>query len=108
VADQPHQSPYHRRPDGKIAATLDNNVWDFLFRERVDLALELAADAFLLFIPREIEIETLATPETAQKEGLKHFVDGTIRRCYIKTTYTFGFALPTALQRRGGFGVGTF
>jgi hypothetical protein len=43
---------YTKRPDGGIAVTLDNNVWDFLFLRELDLASELPLDQFAIFHPR--------------------------------------------------------
>ena len=49
--------PYTGRSDGRIAVTLDSNVWDFLFARNLILSTELSCDAFALFITREMEIE---------------------------------------------------
>ena len=61
-----------------IRVYIDNNVWDLLlrFRDRFDLAAELPANDFEMFVPREIEIETSAIPTT--KQDLKTFVEETI------------------------------
>ena len=48
---------YVKRSDGRIAITLDNKVWNFLFQRNVDLAAELPLDRFAIFITREVEIE---------------------------------------------------
>jgi hypothetical protein len=53
---------YTKRSDGLIAITLDNNVWDFLFERKIDLAAELPSDEFAIFITREVEIESMAIP----------------------------------------------
>lgn len=37
--------PYTGRSDGRIAVTLDNNVWDFLFARNLVLSTELPCDA---------------------------------------------------------------
>jgi rRNA-processing protein FCF1 len=49
-----------KRPDGKIAITLDNNVWNSLYDGQIDLAAELSSEKSAIYIPREVEIETLA------------------------------------------------
>ncbi len=46
----------------QLAVTLDNNVWDFLCDNAVDLPLEFPLDRFALFIPREVGIEVQAIP----------------------------------------------
>ena len=100
---------YTKRPDGKIAVTLDNNVWDFLFQRNIDLALELPLDEFAIFITREVEIEGLAIPEKPSKAALKDYISRTISDSDIRTTSVFGFASDGPGPRRvGGFGHGTF
>ena len=103
------QWQYRKRSDGIIAITLDNNVWDFLFQRKLDLASELPSDQFAIFIPREVEIETLAIPANDSKIALKEFIARTIDICGIRTTSVFGFAREgSGPQRVGGFGQGTF
>lgn len=100
---------YTKRPDRKIAITLDNNVWDFLFQRGLDLALELPSGEFALFITREVEIEGSEIPANASKTALKDYIARTILSCDIKTTSVFGFANEgTESQRVGGFGQGTW
>lgn len=100
---------YTKRSDGRIAVTLDNNVWDFLFRRGIDLASELPTEKFAIFITREVEIETLAIPADAPKDALKDFIVRTIANCTIRTTSLFGFASNgPGPQRLGGFGQGTW
>jgi hypothetical protein len=101
--------PYTKRPDGKIAVTLDNNVWNFLFERQTKLREELPADQFALFITREVKIETLAIPKGGRKDALKQYIRETIAACGIQTTYVFGFATPgPGPQRVGGFDQGTW
>jgi len=98
---------YKKRPDGRIAVTLDNNVWDFLLRTGLDLGSELPRDLFAVFITREVEIETSAIPTT--KGELKDYVARTISSCDIRTTSVFGFAREKpGPERFGGFGQGTW
>lgn len=99
---------YTKRPDEKIAITLDNNVWNFLFEKGIDLALELPHEQFAIFITREVEIETLAIPtDDPCKTKLKDYIARAIVSCDIKTTYVFGFASDGPdPQRVGGFGQG--
>src|ERR1039457_5769276 len=102
-------SPYTRRADGKIAVTLDNNVWDFLFERNVDLAAELRADKFALFITREVEIEGMAIKTKKELFLLEEYIRNTIKVCNIRTTSVFGFqTADVPLQRLGGFGQGAF
>ncbi len=98
-----------KRSDGKIAVTLDNNVWDFLCLRNIDLATELPRDRFALYITREVEIETLAIPNDETKIALKDFIARTIEACSIETTRIFGFAHEgPGPQRHGGFGLGVW
>jgi hypothetical protein len=100
---------YKKRTDGKIAVTLDNNVWNFLFDRGFNLALELCSEKFAIFIPREVEIETQAIPVNDSKKTLKDYIARTIAACGIRTTSVFGFATEgPGSQRRGGFDQGTF
>jgi hypothetical protein len=100
---------YTRREDGLIAVTLDNNAWNFLFDGKIDLAAELPADAFAIFITREVEIESTAIPDTESKSMLKDYIARTINRCGITTTSVFGFAHNgPGPQRVGGFDQGTW
>jgi hypothetical protein len=100
---------YTKRTDRKIAITLDNNVWDFLFQRGLDLALELPFDQFAIFITREVEIEGLAIPPNASKTALKDYIARTIVSCDIRTTSVFGFATEgPGPQRAGGFDQGTW
>ncbi|MBB5342048.1 hypothetical protein [Tunturiibacter gelidoferens] len=101
--------PYTERPDGKIAITLDNNVWNFLFDRRIDLASELPSEKFAVFITREVEIETLAIPANDTKVVLKEFIAKAIADCGVTTTWVFGFASEgSGPQRYGGFGQGVW
>jgi hypothetical protein len=100
---------YTRRGDGLIAVTLDNNVWDFLFARKMDLAAELPSDEFAIFITRQVEIETMAIPDMESKIMLKDYIARTIAGCGIKTTAVFGFATPgPGPQRVGGWGQRTW
>ena len=92
---------YTKRPDGKIAITLDNNVWDFLFQRGIDLASELPPEEFALSITREVEIETLAIPANASKAALKDYIARTIVNCGIRTISVFGFATNGPAASRG-------
>jgi hypothetical protein len=103
------QWEYAKRPDGKIAITLDNNVWDFLLYHELDLASELPSDHFAFFIPREVEIETLAIPTSPSKTALKDYIARTINDCGVRTTSVFGFAREgPGPERFGGFDQGTW
>ncbi len=100
---------YAKRPDGKIAVTLDNNVWNFLFDRGLNLASELPSDEFVISIPREVEIEKEAIPVNASKSPLRDYIARTIADCGIKTDWVFGFATEgSGPQRRGGFDQGTW
>jgi hypothetical protein len=100
---------YKKRPDGKIAVTLDNNVWNFLFDRGLNLASELPSAEFVISIPREVEIEAGAIPPKGSKVPLKEYIARTIAECDIKTLWVFGFSgKGSGPQRVGGFGQGTW
>lgn len=99
---------YMKHSDGRIAVTLDSNVWNFLLDRRFDLAVELPLAEFVIFVTREVEIEVLAIPG-ASKAALRDFIDQTIARCDIKTTSVYGFATEgPGPQRVGGFDQGAW
>ncbi|WP_156180312.1 hypothetical protein [Bradyrhizobium sp. LTSPM299] len=90
-----------------IGVFLDNNVWDFLFDHKIDLAVELPRERFRISITREPEFEIDALE--ARRPALKNFVDEAVARCEIATDVYFGFddaSLPADEQRVDGFGVG--
>jgi hypothetical protein len=100
---------YKKRPDGKIAVTLDNNVWNFLFDRGLNLASELPSAELVISIPREVEIEAEAIPPKGSKVPLKEYIARTIAECDIKTLWVFGFSgKGSGPQRVGGFGQGTW
>ncbi len=100
---------FTKRPDGKIALTLDNNVWDFFFLRGFDLSAELPRDQFAIFITREVEIETAAIPADPSKDALRSYIARTIADCDIRTTSVFGFASKgSGPVRVGGWGQGTW
>src|SRR6478752_9136273 len=86
---------------------LDNNVWDFLFARRIDLALELPKSEFCLCITREAAFEIPPIP--LERSDLKQFIEETIAAASIRTDSLFGFfteGVPPEEQRFGGFDVG--
>ena len=72
-----------------ISVYVDNNVWDFLFERRIDLAVELPRDEFCLCLTREAEFEIPPIPP--EKAELKAFIEATIAKCGIQTDTYFGF-----------------
>ena len=89
------------------AVFLDHNVWDLLLARGLDLAAELPADRFNLWITREAEFEIKATPD--DKAELKAFITATIAAANVRTQSFFGFyqdEFPPDEQRIGGFDVG--
>jgi hypothetical protein len=97
--------PYTRRPDGRIAVTLDNNAWDFLFETRIVLASEFPADRFALFIPREVEIESSSVPD---RKAVREYIRQSIEAANVITTSVLGFDTGEIPQRRGSLSHGTF
>lgn len=82
--------PYLRRADGRIAVTIDSNVWDVFARLGLRLSVELPANRFLIFIPRQVEIELASVP--ASKPDLKAYIERQITDGPVSVTSTFGFA----------------
>ncbi|GLI98803.1 MULTISPECIES: hypothetical protein [unclassified Sphingobium] len=100
--------PYTARADGRVAVTIDSNVWDQFFALGFDLAAELPVTRFALFVPREIEIEIAAIPDRPDKVALKAYIREQMRDASVKVSAVFGFTTQKGPQRRGGFGFGTF
>lgn len=92
-----------------ISVYVDNNVWDFLFERKLDLAVERPRDEFCVCLTREAEFEIPPIP--LEKADLKAFILATIARCGIQADTFFGFydeSLPAHEQRVGGFDVCRF
>jgi hypothetical protein len=99
--------PYLRRTDSQIAVTIDSNVWNLFHTLDVRLSEVLPNSRFLLFIPREIEIETVAIPDS--KPDLKAYISYQMQDAGVTVTAIFGFAHEGGgPERHGGFGFGTF
>jgi len=98
-----------------ISVVLDSNAFNFLFDRDIDLKEVLPPEEFSVFIPREVEIEIEAIPETGKdgvdKRAFKQFIKHTIANHSICTTAIFGFGeadqkdVPTVC---GGFGHSNF
>ena len=92
---------------------IDSNVWNFLFDEQINLAVDLPSDKFRLSIPREVELEIRAIDLSVKpkKAALKAFIEATIAERGVRTDAHFGFYnsdLPPGEQRAAGFGWGSF
>lgn len=100
---------YLRRPDGLISVTIDNNAWDYFWERNLDLAQELPPSEFALFIPRHVEIEIEAIPDTPDKRPLRAFIRNTIDLCHVETSSNFGFYVEgQEKQRYSPLSFGTF
>ena len=92
---------------GENGGCTDNNVWDFLFERKLELAIELPRDEYCLLMTREAEFEI--SPIPVEKAELRGFIEKTIKDCGIETRLSFGFydeGHPPDEQRVGGFDVG--
>jgi hypothetical protein len=89
-----------------ITVFLDNNMWDFLLKEKIDLSKELPADEFSLCITREGEIEMLPPMPDEKRE----FANAVIVERSISVDSYFGFAEAgfTGDARVTGFNQGRF
>jgi hypothetical protein len=100
---------YQKRPDGRIAVTIDSNVWNMLHDLDIELANELPARRFAIFLPREVEIELNAIPNIEGKAKLRAYVERQRSHANVVVTHIFGFARQDGgPERVGGFGFGTF
>jgi hypothetical protein len=93
-----------------IAVFIDGSAWNVLFKQDIDLNLELPSSEFALYITREVEIELLAIPDIGKdgtrKVELKRYITEAVGRGGVKTIGHFGFAEagPTSMP----FDQGTF
>ncbi|WP_374556047.1 hypothetical protein [Aquitalea pelogenes] len=95
--------------DLPISIYIDNNVWDFLYERKLDLAAELPCEKFCICITREAEFEI--PPIVNKNPELKRFIDDSIEKCLVKVDSFFGFyneSLPQNEQRVSGFNIGRF
>jgi hypothetical protein len=86
----------------KIKLYIDNNVWDELLKNRIDVAKELPIHEYDLYITREAEFEIESMPEEKKSYAKKNIAEAN-----IKTDRIFGFLdldIPKDDQRHGGFG----
>lgn len=86
----------------RIKLYIDNNVWDELLKNQIDITKELPAHEYDLYITREAEFEIESMPEEKQLYAKK-----SIAEAGIKTDRIFGFLdpnIPKNEQRHGGFG----
>lgn len=85
-----------------IKVYLDNNCWDFLFFHQIDLAVELPAQQFQIWLARESEMEI--PPLQAKKPELYLFIQTTRARCNILTERILGFDEPDTPENERRFG----
>jgi hypothetical protein len=86
----------------KIDIFIDNNVWDILWNQNVDLEVELPCEEFNLKMTREAEFEIPKMPDEK-----RNYVEKYIAKKIIKTDLSFGFydeSISSEDQRNGGFG----
>ena len=86
-----------------IKVYLDNNCWDFLFFHQIDLAIELPAQQFEIWLVREVEME-IAPLETKNPE-LYQFIQAACAIRGIRTERIIGYDKPGTPdhERRYGF-----
>lgn len=87
----------------KISVYIDNNVWDVLFKNNIDLSEELPNDEFNILITKEATFEIDYIPHA----DLKCYARKQIEECNIRTDALFGFydeSVPKDMQRYAGFG----
>lgn len=88
---------------GKASVYIDNNVWDILFNNNIDLSKELPSEEFSLAITKEATFEIDSIPNAE----LQYYARKQIEKCRIKIDAIFGWydeSLPREMQRFAGFG----
>ncbi|GAB2923705.1 hypothetical protein [Rheinheimera gaetbuli] len=92
-----------------INVYIDNNIWDFLFNNNLNLLDYFPADKYRLLITKHGRFEIEQMPDTKDKIELKQFIFSVLA-ADVEEKHTFGFSNPahsSAEQRRSGFGKGT-
>lgn len=102
----------------RLSVIIDCCAWNYLFEKQIDLGSALPKGHFSLSMPREVEIEIAAIPDTGKdgtdKRPLKAYIAHSISFNEIQTTYVFGFAsyepdgTQSPVQVCGGFDQGAF
>lgn len=98
-----------RKANNPISVLIDNNVWDLLFKHKIDIGQELPRPYFGLSITGEANFEI--EPLSSKKPELYDFIMKSIDSSQIEEDCFFGFydeTLPPEKQRNGGFGSGRF
>lgn len=89
---------------------IDNNVWDFAYKNNVDLITYFPKDKFTLAISKLGRFEITQMPDNLYTVGLKEYMFSSLVSD-IEEVHTFGFIDPRYTddeQRSSGFGVGYF
>ena len=87
---------------------LDNNMWDYFYRFKIDISHYFPEEKFTLFISKQGRYEIDQAPSS--KEEFKQFVYSHLTNT-VNEDHIFGFhndQLPDDEQRISGFGMGRF
>lgn len=87
----------------KTRLYIDNNVWDILYKNNIDLSEALPNNQFSLAITREAQFEIDSIPN----KNIRDFANRQIEKYQIRIDNIFGFYnpdIPREMQRVSGFG----
>lgn len=93
-----------------ISIYIDNNVWDFLFKNGLNLRDYFPAEKYRILISKHGRFEITQMPDAPDRVQLKNYIFSVLAKD-VEEQHTFGFFNPThseSEQRNAGFGMGAF
>lgn len=93
-----------------IDVYIDNNIWDFVLSNEIDLKSCFPQSEFQLLISKHGRFEIEQMPDNDSTRPLKAYVYDMLQNC-VEEQHRFGFydpSLPDDEQRASGFGVGAW
>lgn len=93
-----------------IDVYIDNNIWDFVLLNEIDLKSCFPQSEFQLLISKHGRFEIEQMPDSESTKLLKTYVYDMLES-YVEEQHRFGFydsSLPDDEQRASGFGVGAW
>jgi len=93
-----------------INVYIDNNIWDFLLKNSLNLRDYFPAKKYRILISKYGRFEITQMPDTPDKVELKNFILSVLAND-VEEVHTFGFSNPShseSEQRSSSFGMGSF
>ncbi|SUB63971.1 Uncharacterised protein [Plesiomonas shigelloides] len=93
-----------------INVYIDNNIWDFIFKNGLNLRDYFPAEKYRILISKHGRFEITQMPDTPDKIDFKNYILSVLAGD-VEELHTFGFSNPAhseSEQRNSGFGMGAF